>query len=235
MNAAVSFLINLLYPDRCYVCGEVIPWRSGLCPSCRENALYVLPPVCDHCGRGEEYCTCEKRARAFTRCVMPFYYDGPLRRGIPAFKKTGGRPYVEGLSREMAEVIRREYGGVRFDFVTAVPLYPADERRRGHNPAALLARSLARQLLLPWRSVLIKITPTLPQKELPAARRAGNLLGVFEVAGDVAGKTVLLVDDVITTGSTLEECAKMLQLYGAAEVYAVTAACTVLKKSENGI
>jgi predicted amidophosphoribosyltransferase len=80
--------------------------------------------------------------------------------------------------------------------------------------------------------VLTKITVTAPQKELKAVERSGNLLGVFDVCGEVSGKTILLVDDVITTGTTLDECAKMLKIFGAEEVYAVTAAAACLSNDE---
>lgn len=232
MNAVISWLATLLYPDRCCVCGKIIPWRRHMCNQCQEEAPFVLPPVCVHCGRGENRCSCGGRERSFARCVMPFYYENTMHTGIFSLKDGGYRPYVEGMSREMAEVIRREYGGIAFDFITAVPLYYEDERLRGFNPAALLAMELAQRMELPYIGALRKRERTTPQKELTASLRSGNLLGVFDVTAEVTGKTVLLVDDVITTGATLDECAKMLKLYGAKEVYAVTAAGAVLQKEE---
>ena len=96
----------------------------------------------------------------------------------------------------------------------------------------MLVAVLSKRLALPYEPVLTKLTHTQPQKELTALRRRGNLLGVFDVCSDVSGKTILLVDDVITTGATLDECAKMLKIFGAAEVYGVTAAAAVLSKDE---
>lgn len=235
MKPFFSWLITLIYPERCFVCGRVIPWQTQMCRECEEKAPYILPPVCSLCGRGEERCSCGKHARSFERCVSPFYFEGALHTGIWELKSTGGRPYVNGFALEMGEVIRREYGGISFDTITAVPLFPEDEYFRGFNPAALLAKELAKALAVPYAPALIKLVHTPPQKELTAARRAGNLLGAFDVTEDVNGKTVLLVDDVITTGSTLEECAKMLKLYGAEEVYGVTAAAAVLSKEENSV
>ena len=111
-------------------------------------------------------------------------------------------------------------------------MHKKDLRHRGYDQAAALAKALAAQIGVAYEPLLVKLTHTEPQKELSAVRRRGNLLGVFDVVGEVSSRTVLLVDDVITTGSTLDECAKILKLYGADEVYAVTAAAAVLKKDE---
>ena len=129
-------------------------------------------------------------------------------------------------------MVRREYGGISFDFVTAVPLHKREFLNRGFNQSERLGQALAKWLDVPYETVLTKITTTAPQKELKAVERSGNLLGVFDVCGDVAGKTILLVDDVITTGTTLDECAKMLKIFGAEEVYAVTAAAACLSSGE---
>ena len=155
-----------------------------------------------------------------------------VKRGIRALKNADYSVTVDAFTAEMAEVIRREYGGITFDAVTSVPLHPTDYRRRGFDQAARLARRLAEQLELPYLPLLRKLYRTRPQKELPSVQRSGNLLGVFDVTQPMEGKRILLVDDLITTGATLDECAKMLKLYGAAEVYAVTAAAAVLQKGE---
>ncbi len=151
-----------------------------------------------------------------------------MRRGVVRFKKDQ-RPYVTALfAQEMAEAVRRAYGDLAFSCVVPVPMTAAREKERGGNPAALLARELAEQLALPYAEPLIKIMDTHEQKGLSAAQRRGNLIGVFDVRGgaDVRGMRLLLVDDVITTGSTLDECAKMLKLYGAREVWAACLAGT---------
>ena len=133
---------------------------------------------------------------------------------------------------QLLEVVRREYGGIPFDVVTAVPLHQQEHRERGFNQAEKLGQAVAKRLHLPYGVTLRKITVTAPQKELKAVQRTGNLLGVFDVCADISDKTVLLVDDVITTGATLDECAKMLKIFGAKEVYAVTAAATALSHGE---
>ncbi len=227
-------VLAALFPPRCTLCDRVIAPGGHLCRVCRDTAPFVLPPVCDSCGRGEEMCICHRRRRHFARCVSPFYFKGVVHTGIGRLKNQGYHPQVIGFAAEIAEVIRREYGGIGFHGVTAVPLHRKELRRRGFNPAQLLAKELAQRLEVPYLPLLEKRYITRPQKSLSARQRSGNLLGAFDVTEPTAlpGRTVLLVDDVITTGATLDECAKMMKIYGAEEVFAVTAACSVLKIDE---
>lgn len=232
MMGWIQTLLTAIFPHHCFLCNTVILPRQRLCADCADKAAYILPPVCEHCGRNVDRCCCGKHSRHFERCVSPFYHDGVVQNGISQLKNHNDRVTADGFATEMAEVIRREYGGIHFDVITSVPLHKKDYKRRGFDQSAALARSLAAQMEIPYEPLLTKLTYTQPQKELSAIRRRGNLLGVFDVVGEAAERTVLLVDDVITTGSTLDECAKMLKLYGAADVYAVTAAAAVLKKDE---
>ena len=223
---------NTFFPHHCFLCNEVLYPHQRMCSNCLQKAPYILPPVCPRCGRSTDECHCAKRRRHFERCVSPFYHKGVAQSGIYTLKGEGYEVTVKGFADEMAEVVRREYGGIPFDLVTAVPLHKRERLDRGFNQAEKLGQALAKRLRLPYETVLTKMTVTAPQKTLKAVERSGNLLGVFDVCGDVSGKTVLLVDDVITTGTTLDECAKMLKIFGAAEVYAVTAAAACLSNAE---
>ena len=223
---------RVFFPHHCFLCGEVIDTHRRVCGDCAHHRPYIYPPICERCGRSKEDCRCGKRRRAFARSVSPFYHQGVAAQGVYSLKQRGFHDTVEGFAEEMAEMVRREYGGIPFDMVTAVPLHKRERRERGFNQAEKLGQAVAERLYLPYETTLTKITVTAPQKELKAVQRTGNLLGVFDVCADVNGKTILLVDDVITTGATLDECAKMLKIFGAAEVYAVTAAAAVLSTGE---
>lgn len=229
MRTLMDKLLTAFYPHHCFLCDAVLPSDKRLCAACLTRAPYVLPPVCERCGRGEDVCICGGHTHAFERCISPFYHEGVAQESILRLKQRYDTVVAAGFAVEMAEVIRREYGGIAFDVVTSVPLHKKDLRARGFDQAKGLAQTLADRLGLPYAATLTKLTHTQPQKELSAIRRRGNLLGVFDVIADVEGRTILLVDDVITTGSTLDECAKMLKIFGADEVYAVTAAAAGLK------
>lgn len=229
MKGWCQALLTVLFPKRCFLCGQVVLPRQRLCATCVEKAPYILPPVCERCGRGVDECGCKGHRLHFERCVSVFYHRDPARIGLQRMKQYEDAVVVEEFATEMAEVVRREYGGISFDCITSVPLHPKDHRRRGFDQAAGLAKALARRLEIPYRPLLKKVTYTEPQKEMTAIRRRGNLLGVFDAVDAVPGQRILLVDDVVTTGSTLDECAKVLKLNGAEEVYGVTAGAAVLK------
>lgn len=226
----------ILFPERCAFCGEVILPGTKLCPACREQetALRVTPPVCIRCGRGEKRCGCGGRRRHFERCVTPYLYKGPVRSGILRLKHGQKRNAARYFASCMAEVIRREYGRTYFSGIVPVPLSKKALRKRGYNPSLWLAQELSALLNVPVMDMLDKLYDTPPQKELCARERSGNLLGVFDLRTgfDAEERRFLLVDDVITTGATLDECAKMLKIYGAVQVLAVTAAATQLHEDE---
>lgn len=234
MNRTIRWLSSLLFPNRCYLCGEVICWQDRLCVSCLRKVPYILPPVCTDCGRSKKDCTCHNLKHLYERCVAPLYYTEKYKLPIYNLKTHGYRQTVDALAEEMAEVIRREYGGVSFDVVVPVPLHCNELSARGFNQSKLLAAAVSSYIGVPMADVLVKLYPTKAQKELNYYQRKGNLLGAFDVTDEnaVRDAVVLLVDDVTTTGSTLDECAKMLKLYGAREVHTVTVAVSFLDRSQ---
>lgn len=232
MSNLLDAIANAFFPHHCFLCDELLPREQLVCAECRDNAPYILPPICDRCGRGVDVCICGGHTHAYDRCVSPFYHDGIVQDSILQLKSRFDVDVADGFAAEMAEMVRREYGGIAFDTITSVPLHKKDLHQRGFDQAAGIAKALARRMGVPYSPLLTKLTHTQPQKELSAVHRKGNLLGVFDVIAPVEGSIVLLVDDVITTGSTLDECAKMLKIFGAEEVYAVTAAAAGLKKDE---
>lgn len=223
-------LLSILFPERCACCGRVVPPLTGCCFACREELSVIEPPLCPHCGAGVGDCTCGGRHRHFDRCAAPFYYEDPVKKGILLFKEYGNFEAASFFAERMAEVFHREWGGLYLDGVVPVPMRKEEIRKRGHNQSLLLARALSGLLDTPVNEVLVKVAATRPQKELTALERGGNVLGAFDIRkkgiGDHAlqGARLLLVDDVVTTGATLDECAKVLKIAGAAEVLALTAA-----------
>ncbi len=223
--------LAVFFPERCAYCGRVTPPCRPACVECLPRLARINPPICRLCGRGEDSCSCEGHRRHFERVAAPFYYEDRAKEGIGRLKS--GHPEAAlSLAEEMAAVVKREYPRVAFDMLTAVPMWAADRKARGYNQSELLAEELSRALGIPSVRTLRKIQETAPQKALSALERSGNLLGAFDLAegARVEGKTVLLIDDIVTTGATLDECAKMLKIYGAEEVFAVTATASRLSK-----
>jgi len=226
----------VFFPERCLCCHEPVPAGAGCCEKCAASLPRIEGDVCPFCGRGKGRCSCGHRRRHFDGCVSCFYYEAGMERGILAFKKEGSAVTASYLAAEMAAAVRLRTAGLRFALIAYVPMTARDRRARGFNQARLIAKALSGELLLPMGDILVKIQETAPQKKLTAIQRSGNMLGVFDLAEGavVKNKRILLVDDIITTGATLDECAKMLKIYGAESVVAATVAATVLEERDMG-
>lgn len=212
-----GWALSLLFPPRCPFCGAALPhgeWGLPLpCPQCR-----ALPFA-----QKGDLPGGENRGFAFERCAAPFRYEGAAREAIVRFKFRG-RAFAPALAAYMAPAVRAQCAGVSFDFVTAVPLTRREVRRRGFNQSELLGRELARALGAPYCRTLRKPRDIPPQHTLRAPERRRNVRGAFEARAPLRGGTALLVDDVATTGATLEECAQALRRAGAARVLCAVAA-----------
>jgi ComF family protein len=231
-------LIAALLAPRCAACDATLdrPTRGPVCDTCWASVRPFVPPLCQHCGdplpswrtisRESATCPrCRRRPSAISRCRAIGDYDGTLRAVIHALKYDRR----QSLAQPLATKIRRDCGDVLAgaDLAVPVPLHRSRRRTRGFNQAAAIARSLG----LPSCSVLRRIRATPSQTGLPAGRRHANVRGAFALKrrARVHGLTIVLVDDVSTTGATLEACARVLKEAGAAEVRAVTAARVVTR------
>ena len=215
------------FPRRCAFCGRVIePWNT-VCGKCADDVHRVLPPICYGCGCGKTMCVCRRaHSRYVTAFAAPFYYLGYARNAVCRMKFRREPEIAEVLGSEMAAFARQVYDGVAFDFVTFVPMTRNEQNIRGFNQSEMLARYAADKLSLPCAAVLCKLYETKRQRTLRGRERSGNVLGVFDISRPdvVKNKRILLCDDLRTTGATMTECAKMLCLYGAREVFCLTAA-----------
>lgn len=223
----------VFYPRRCAFCGRVVDPKREICAACSASAFRVPLPICPYCGCGKKDCACDKRRSRFAAAfAAPFYYDGCVREGIRRLKFHSEPEVAETLGREMASFARMVYAGVQIDFVTFVPMTRREKRERRYNQSELLAKTAAQALLLPCVPTLEKLYETNRQRALDRRRRSGNVFGVFEAIDPraIAGKRILLCDDLRTTGATLNECAKMLRIRGAREVLCLTAAVNHPKK-----
>ena len=233
LTAFLDPFLTLLYPPRCLVCKTL--GESGLCAGCAGQIIPVAAPLCPVCGQtlpadADGCFDCRRRMPAFTRARSLGAYDGVLRHAVHQFKYRD-RPQMAGpLGRLLAGYARDHAAALndlRFEALLPVPMHPARQRRRGYNQSERLARVLGGELSLPLLiNTLARVRPTRPQVGLTGEARRANLRGAFAVRDKeaVAGKTLLLVDDVMTSGSSLHECALTLKAAGAKAVYALTLA-----------
>ncbi len=230
-------LKNLFFPPRCVFCDRVIaPEECPACPSCIETELpRIIETACPHCGREKRlYCTCKRDSFLTDGIAAPFYFEGAVQTGIYRFKRVEDTDRTRYFAEEMREAAFREFGDCAIDYITPVPTSRRARSDRGFNQAEGLARVLAKELHVPYAELLRKTTDTGSQKGLKAEQRRVNLLGVFDISTrlPLSGKRILLVDDVVTTGSTTNECAKMLKLAGADQVYVLALALTRPNKNK---
>jgi competence protein ComFC len=228
-------LASLFYPASCVVCAAQVERSEYLCADCQERAPRIVAPFCSKCSepfpgaitQAFSCANCEDRVLHFDCAVAAYRSRGLVRRLVHQFKYAKQRhlryPLAGWLSETMHDPRLRDR---RFDLVVPVPLHPARERERGFNQAALLAELLAASIAVPLRPVLERTRYTTTQTAHDRAERIENLRGAFRLRKnrEVQGLRVLLVDDVLTTGSTLSECARVLKGAGAVSTHAATAA-----------
>lgn len=217
-------ILAAVFPRRCPFCGRIVPAGQIVCGTCAAALPWAADAARPSCGDS-------RNRRAYERCIAPFYYEGPARDGILRMKYAN-HPAAAGSFAALARpVVEREYAGIGFDCVTAVPMTAAEQRTRGFNQAALFGRGLARELSLPYREMLRKPRPVRPQHLCSAKERQQNVRGAYTALRSRKAAAVLLVDDVVTTGATLGECAEVLRRHGAERVFCVTVAC--VRRREN--
>lgn len=223
-------LISLVYPRRCPFCGVSLPHNKQTCEDCEKSLPRVRGETCLHCARGLEFCRCKGQQFAFTSCVAPFYYEGVVKEAAKRFKFKGRQDSAPTFAAYSAQTVKSFYADKTFDLVTSVPLTRAEFRTRGYNQSALFGRALAKELSIPYRETLQKPHDIRPQRTCTASQRWDNISGAFKFKNDLLGKSVLLTDDIITTGATLNECAKTLLAAGSRDVCCAVIACVASRR-----
>jgi competence protein ComFC len=226
---------SLLYPPVCAVCGGETRAGEYLCEQCEAKAMRVVAPFCQQCSEPFEgaiatsftCANCAHRAIHFDAAVAAYRGRGIVRQIIHDFKY-GRQIHLRHLvARWLCAALDDErLRGRHFDIIVPVPLHPTRQRERGFNQARLLAELLSARISILCKPLLQRVRYTTTQTALDRAERMENLHNAFRLRknADVRGLHVLLIDDVLTTGSTLSECARVLKRAGAISVHAATAA-----------
>jgi ComF family protein len=238
-------LIDLIYPPRCAICGEFL-WKGRakedheellFCRPCFDGFSQITSPLCTVCGRpfvsrvGEDH-ACEDCLRKAPSCDMvraPYLYEGGMMEAIHQFKYSGRSHLAHSLGPLLTSFVKTWLDRTADCVTMPVPLHPKRLRERGFNQSLLLARHVASRLGtgLDFLS-LTRIRYTQPQTGLKSEERRRNVRKAFEVKDKeaVKGRSILLVDDVTTTGNTLNECARVLKRAGAEHVFGLVLART---------
>ena len=221
--------LDWLYPPVCLLCGSLLPLEMAsraVCPECFGGIPFIKGNVCENCGRPletEKLCkTCLGKGYLFQRGYSVFQYKH-MRFAIRHFKFLGNKIDAKPLGAWMNEFIDKNYTGLweHIDLLVPVPVHKKRLKARGFNQAELLAKEIESHTHIPCAvDNLLRVKETLPQNQLNEQQRFENCRNAFSVADEqqFAGKTVMLIDDIFTTGTTLNACASVLIGAGTKEV-----------------
>lgn len=222
----MDFLLDVFFPAACPLCGELLDRNQLICCRCARTTRPIRGPRCKKCGaplpdREAEYCVrCEQNSHAFSRGISVFAYRGPMRKAVADFKYKNRRCYATFFTEAMWQTHGSRIAGWAPDAVIPIPLHRKKEKKRGFNQAWLLAAPIAERLGVPaYEHGLLRVTATQAQKTLDRKKRQINLKRAFKIGtNDVKLKHILLIDDIYTTGSTVDAAASVLLENGAAQV-----------------
>lgn len=220
-----------LFPPRCAACGRP---GAAICQPCLATATRLAHPQCRQCTRpltyGDQCARCRLEQRRIDHLFVPYAYTPPILQAVHRFKYANKRYLAADLAALASAVLP---SNLQVDLVVPVPLASSRERQRGYNQGRLLAAEIARHLDRPLDChVLIRVRDTPPQTSLPRARRLDNVRGAFRALRRLSGTRILLVDDVTTTGATIEAAARALRRRGAVWIGALALARTPEERSD---
>ncbi len=236
MRLLLDSLLQFLLPPQCHCCDRFLEESErGFCSDCLSGIRWIEPPFCSVCGdpfpskeAGVHPCgECAKRKKHFATARALGSYEGPLQEAIHRWKYEGKATLTPLFGQWMVEGVKRYWNPCALDLLIPVPLHKKRLRQRGFNQALLLTKRLSRSTGIPFRGgILKKVRTTLPQVNLSGIERRKSVKGSFAIASRdaVRGKRILLIDDVFTTGATVNECAKVLMAAGSKCVDVLTLA-----------
>jgi ComF family protein len=224
-------LLNFFYPERniCKICGRILAKDVYLCENCQNKIKINRYPTCKICGRvlGKglkiDICSnCNNKKPSFDCAFSSFVYTDIIKEVIHGYKFSDRYDFYKVLASYMVDTFIEK--DINVDYITWVPMHKVRKKERGYNQAELLAREMAKHLNIKAVPLLKRIKNTKAQSLLKRDDRLKNLKGAIICTSKVDGKSILLIDDVFTTGATAEECSKVLKNSGVKKIYVQTLA-----------
>ena len=225
----IDFCVELLYPKRCVTCDKVLlkmEKEQGFCRLCTKKVRLIGPAYCLKCGmplkNNDELCAnCKNICHEFTQAKAIFRYTGNMKNAMYRFKYSNKRCYGKVFAKHAMKTNGPWLINKKFDAIVPVPMYKKKMKIRGYNQAEVFAKELSRLLNVPVADKIIsREMDTMAMKRLNRLKRKKNLLNAFTlIENDVQFRKVLIVDDIYTTGTTLDEVARALKLGGVEEIY----------------
>lgn len=222
-------LLDFIFPGRCAVCDTVLPWgQREICEECKKKVEYLEGPTCFKCGKPvraeEEYCyDCRTKEHYFTAGAAIFSYEY-IRLSLYRFKYSGRQEYAAFYGRQMACRMEEKRRLWKPDALVPIPLHKRKLKTRGYNQAELVARELSRYWGIPVvNNLIVRCKNTKPMKGIVGTDRQNNLKKAFKLGvNDVKLSTIIIIDDIYTTGSTIDAVSKVCLDAGISKVYFLT-------------
>ena len=213
-------IVSFFFPEYCPYCSALIEPDDIACPECGKSILGQAVTI--------------RRGVRGSRCISPFAYEGRVRKAIINFKFHDMPQHARPLAAALSQTLTEEYPMDEIDIITYVPMHKKDRSKREYNQSELLAKELSDAFSIPCTETLLKVRHTKKQHRLKFSERKKNLSGAFALKDKelIKGKTVLLIDDVITSGNTLAYCVKKLYSAKPYQVYCATVASAAEHEKE---
>jgi len=228
-------VLHVIYPKRCPICDRIVSTsffssEYPVCDNCKKEIEYVREPACKKCGKPltdwrREFCPdCMRHAHLFQQGKALWVHKGEIKKSIYRLKYKNRREYARTYGQEIVKQYEHWIRQRGIQAIIPIPLHAARKRQRGYNQAELIAKEIGRQMNIPvYTQVLKRSLHTKPQKNLDDKERKNNLKKAFKIAeNDVKLRHVLLVDDIYTTGSTMDGATGALQRAGISPVYCIS-------------
>lgn len=220
-------IAGFFFPHRCPLCDCLLEPEKFICSGCDKKPLRIKEPSCKRCGKPlkderREYCgDCQRSSHGYKQGKAVFVYEGEIRRSMYRFKYGNKREYAAFYAKEAAGLYQDWVLRHNIEVIVPIPMYSRKKRLRGYNQAEVFAAALGRELGISVDRKLVKrIRNTVPLKELNPMERRSNLKNAFQLMQDIVKyRQILLVDDIYTTGSTMDVVSKLLLSAGANEIY----------------
>ena len=230
--SAAAKCTDWIYPPRCPVCDDAAPGGTAVCPECFGKLQRVGEDFCLKCGKPiggheAEYCRdCMDGKHLFEQGRSLYVYEGDLRASLYRMKYGGRREYAGFYGEQMVRYLGGFIKRTDAQGLVPVPISKKRQKERGYNQAALLAEKIADMTGIPlYEDLVLRVRDTAPQKKLDAIQRQNNLKKAFKIGrNDVKLDRLILIDDIYTTGATVDAVAKVLRQYGSGKVYVLTLA-----------
>ncbi len=230
MNKAVLFLLDLFFPNRCLLCDEFIVYDSFVCEKCNaelEKYYSQEGSYCGICGKN----ICEGHDNLYFRRIISCYnYEDVVKQGIYSLKGSS-KSFGYHIGTILAEKIKSDSIMSKADYIIAVPMSKDKLRKRGYNQAYVIAKEISERTDIELLSNILFKKPSQTQHLLSAEERMKNAEAFYCKDVDLSGKKIIICDDVLTTGSTMNKCAQLLKSLNADEIYGAAGAVTVRRTS----